>query len=226
MNFLCCVWTRLRSLVHICLSVFTEGMRNMQMIWSSSTLNVNKRWVPRQQSNAKKRKKNPETRDNKAVPGIAYRLSSTITLRSKFKVLKSGDTVALLIRSEAELLNHIHTVDGQSRFLLLQFMFQPRSVLETQPSTFVSSQRLQRQSEEGRTIPARKNLSLNAAKMIFFLVPFPYIIYFTRFYNYYAFTFFPFAGEFFSFLFFSYKMCSALPNWKFQKGSAPVHSRL
>lgn len=80
----------------------------------------------------------------------------------------SGDTVALLIRSEAKLLNHIHTVDGQSRFLLLQFMFQPRSVSDTQPSTLSPLKELQRQSEEGRTIPARKNLSLNAAKMIFF----------------------------------------------------------
>lgn len=85
-------------------------------------------------SKEKKKKTTPETRDNKAVLGIAYRLSSSITLRSKFKVLKSGDTVAVLIRSEAKLFYGIHIADGQS-VLLLQFMFQPRSVLETPPST-------------------------------------------------------------------------------------------
>lgn len=100
-----------------------------------------------------KSKETTETRDNKAVPGIAYRPSSSITLRSKFKVLKGGDTVALLIRFEAKLLIIFTWWTDVTGFAAT--VYAPAQVsLRKATIHFVLTQRLQRQSEEGKTIPA------------------------------------------------------------------------
>lgn len=75
-GFLCCFWTGLCSLVHVC--IYRE-IRNTQVFWSSSTLNV-------QQVKKANRK---ETCDSIAVPSIAYGLSSGITevkVQSSLKV--------------------------------------------------------------------------------------------------------------------------------------------
>lgn len=75
------------------------------------------------------------------------------------KVCKGGDMVALLIRLEAKLFIFTWWTDVTESILLLQFMFQPRSVLETPPSTLPrlkgSSNRLKREklSLSERTCP-------------------------------------------------------------------------
>lgn len=123
---------------------------------------------PKTTVKCKEKRKNPETRDNKAVPGIAYRLSSTITLRSKFKVLKSGDTVALLIRSEAKLFNHIHMVDGQSRFCCYSLCSSPgQSEKRNHPLCLLS--KAPATVWRGKNYPCPKEPVLECSKNDFFL---------------------------------------------------------
>lgn len=131
------------------------------------------------------------------------------------KVLNGGDTVALLIKLEAKLFNHIHMADGRGRVGFAATVYFPAQVsLRNGTIRFVSSQRLQRQSEEGKTIPAWKNLSLNAAKMIFFCPI--YGIYFSSIFILHDSIIIKYLLCFFPNIYshenvFLYKMCSSLP---------------
>lgn len=73
------------------------------------------------------------------------------------KVLNGGDTVALLIKLEAKLFNHIHMADGRNRVGFAATVYVPAQVsLRNGTIRFVSSQRLQRQSEEEKlSLPER-----------------------------------------------------------------------
>lgn len=63
--------------------------------------------------------------------------------------------MALLIKLEVKLFNHIHMTDGRGRDGFAATVYVPAQVsLRNGSIHFVSSQRLQRQSEEGKTIPA------------------------------------------------------------------------
>lgn len=94
-----------------CISVFTEGLGicscfDPPQLWMSIR--------DESRDNNQKQMKKIETCDNKAVPGIAYRLSSSITLRSKFKSPQKWGYDGPP-RLDANLFTHIHTADGSDR---------------------------------------------------------------------------------------------------------------